>query len=230
MNTNIVKDSSKNGNASFFERSGSSPTSQRRNVLNESARPRISKPTRDVVGKKLSKFLTAFFPDSDEEIHIQTFPPKGAPTGEEQFRSFNFVVTREQLNSDAKLLQKMRKYNKSLGLAFIVNAGGTKVGDIKRYNAFFIDNDEGSLEEQLKHLQDAPLPPSIILKTFRGYHAYWLIEGSCSREEWEDIQKRLIVHFKADPKVRNSNRAMRLPYFDYVKHDESDGTDLTPTK
>ena len=45
---------------------------------------------------------------------------------------------------------------------------------LTRINAWAVDMDEGTKEQQSKRLLGAPLVPSLIVETERGYQAYWV--------------------------------------------------------
>ena len=185
------------------------------------------------IGKGLSEFLKAFFPDQDEIINISQLKPKQAPplqetyvngkTGKERNKEANAHwtkstrITRKDLETDIKAVLNLVNQGMTRGTYFIVNAGGTVKNEIKRINAWFCENDTLSIEEQLERLNDCPLPPSVLVIAKKSVHAYWLVRGDCIISEWENIQKRLIAHFDGDKSLINANRLMRLPFFDHVK-------------
>jgi archaellum biogenesis ATPase FlaH len=81
-----------------------------------------------------------------------------------------------------------------------------------------MENDELSLEEQHIALDRSPIQPSIKIETKRSVHAYWLIDGVCSANEWKDIQLGLIDYFDGDSVIKNPARLMRLPNFNHVSY------------
>lgn len=118
------------------------------------------------------------------------------------------------------------------GIGFIVNAGGTKDKDITRINACFVDWDAGRGEDGRYRgeqevtaakatwrgaLDDFPLPPSVLVETRNGYHAYWLLNVGVSPDEFRLCQRRLAHHLNGDPVTVNPARVMRLPGFDWTK-------------
>src|SRR5579885_1582732 len=161
----------------------------------------------------VNEFLSAFFPDEDEKICIRRIKAKGAPKINGQH---NGDTTRKKLASDNATQRRLSEINKDSGIYFIVNSGGQEDADISRYNAFFAENDELPFEGQHALLSAAPLRPSIRVETKRSVHAYWLIDGACSEEEWRDIQARLIHHFDGDKRIKNPSRCMRLPGYNHV--------------
>jgi hypothetical protein len=165
------------------------------------------------------EFLSAFFPDEGEEICIRRIEAKGAP---KTYGKHNGVTTRRLLTSGEATRQQLEKLNEQNGLYFLVNSGGQDDEDIKRFNAFFVENDDLSMEEQHALLSAAPIQPSIRVETKKSVHAYWLIEDGCAKDEWRDIQERLIAFFKSDGRIKNPARCMRLPGFNHVAYNAED--------
>ncbi len=170
----------------------------------------------------LMDFLAAFFSDEDERIHLRAFKAKDMPDAPDN-RPLVEIVTRRRLATDENLQSMMTAANESRGWYFVVNAGGNADADITRFNAFFVEDDNLSLNEQHKRLDDAPLQPSIRVKTRKSVHAYWLIEGDCDAAAWRDIQQRLITHFDSDKAIKNPSRVMRLPFFNHVHYNTQAG-------
>jgi hypothetical protein len=160
----------------------------------------------------LSEFLGAFFPDENEAICFRAFKPKEVPDTELN-QARKFAGTRAQLRSDDSFKNQLKNMNQVLGLYFVVNSGGQTKEEINRFNAFFVESDTTTIEEQHIALDNSPLQPSIRVQTKKSVHAYWLISGECSKEEWCDIQTRLIEHFNGDEKIKDPPRVMRLPLF-----------------
>ncbi|HEX8279034.1 MAG TPA: AAA family ATPase, partial [Segetibacter sp.] len=166
----------------------------------------------------LTEFLGAFFPDSAETICFRSFKPKNAPDNQ-QNKPLAFSVTRKQLLDSTALQARLKSINKESGLYFVVNAGGNQDREISRFNAFFIENDNLSIPEQHKRLDESLLAPSIRIETKKSVHAYWLIDGDCKETEWRDMQHRLIAKFDGDKAIQNPSRVMRLPFFNHVSID-----------
>lgn len=166
----------------------------------------------------LTQFLGAFFPDSAEKICFRSFKPKDAPDNR-QNKPLAFSVTRKQLLNNTALQARLKGINEESGLYFVVNAGGNQDREISRFNAFFIENDNLSIAEQHRRLDESPLAPSIRIETKKSVHAYWLIDGDCKESEWRDMQRRLIAKFGGDKAIHNPSRVMRLPFFNHVSFD-----------
>ncbi|MBI4470949.1 MAG: hypothetical protein HY650_16665 [Acidobacteria bacterium] len=162
----------------------------------------------------LAGWLGLFYPGPHEPIHLRAFPPPG---GKGQPKKI--LVTRARLATDKALQARLGRLNLTHGLYFVVNTGGNSDKDITRFNAFFCERDEGPIAEQHAMLDAAPLRPSIRVVTSKSVHAYWLAAGEVTREEWEEIQRRLISYFSGDPAIKNASRVMRLPFFNHVAID-----------
>lgn len=122
--------------------------------------------------------------------------------------------------SDLKItLNELREYNKdNYGVFFVVNGGGQKKEDVKITRAHFIEMDEGSFEEQAEKINNCPLEPSIVIKTRKSLHCYWLVDcGDIGL--FEKIQNRMIAYFGSDPAVKDPSRVMRLPGFYHCKEE-----------
>lgn len=164
----------------------------------------------------ITDFLSAFYPDLNEPIHLRAFVPRGAK-GEAHKRT----VTRARLAGDAGLRDDLAALNRTHGIYFVVNSGGDDDASIKWFNSFFAENDDAPIEEQHRLLDAAPLLPSIRVETKKSVHAYWLVGEDCTEAEWRKVQRRLIGYFKSDPKIKNPSRVLRLPGFDHVSDDGS---------
>lgn len=104
------------------------------------------------------------------------------------------------------------------GVFFVVNGGGQDDKSVKVARACFTDNDEQTLEAQLMSLSSFILEPSIIIKTSKSLHAYWLTPGG-DIKYFTELQKRLIQQFGSDPVIKNNSRVMRLYGFNHCKGD-----------
>lgn len=171
----------------------------------------------------LSGFLAAFFPGEAEPVHFRAFGPKKAPSKDARFTARQFVLSRHALATDAASQERLRQLNGTRGLYFVVNSGGETDAEITRFNAWFAEDDSRAIDEQHRMLDAAPLVPSIRVETRQSVHAYWLIAGGCSAEDWREIQQQLIAYFGGDEKIKNPSRVMRLPFFNHVHYDRETG-------
>lgn len=88
---------------------------------------------------------------------------------------------------------------------------GRKRNNIVRVRALFIDCDGG------RRPTDWHLPPSIIVQSANGTHAYWAVTD-CDLGDFPECQKRLARHYGSDPVVHDAGRVMRVPGFLHNKH------------
>jgi hypothetical protein len=165
------------------------------------------------------EFLSPFFSDESEAISLRSFKPKGAPENKDN-KATKLHVTRADFLKNNDLQQQLSNLNKTRGIYFTPNAGGDTDDAIKRFSAFFAEKDDLTIEEQHAALDLAPIKPSIRVETRKSLHAYWLLKGNCTRDEWRDIQQRLIQYFGSDPTIKNFSRCMRLPGFNHVHYNE----------
>jgi hypothetical protein len=84
---------------------------------------------------------------------------------------------------------------------------GRKKANVTKVRAFFIDKDKGKLPAW-------HLPPSIIVQSVRGAHAYWLVnDGDGALKNFGDAQKALASYYDSDVSVSDLPRVMRVPGF-----------------
>ncbi|MCL1831896.1 MAG: RepB family DNA primase, partial [Oscillospiraceae bacterium] len=105
------------------------------------------------------------------------------------------------------------------GIFFAVNHGGHDDVSITRINAQFVEMDDMSLEEQLERIKRFPLPPSLIVKTRKSLHCYWLMDEKAQVSEFRHIQRQLVKQFNGDPACINESRVFRLPNFYHHKEE-----------
>lgn len=121
--------------------------------------------------------------------------------------------------------KQARELNKdSFGIFHVVNkfSGARRISSLVKVYYWYIEIDDGTKQQQLLALESAPLYPSIIVESARGYHAYWRADGaSVDMEEWRRIVRfGLIPYFKADPKCSDPLRLLRRPGFYHHKDEE----------
>lgn len=167
---------------------------------------------------RVTDFLAAFFPSLDEPICLRAFKAKGDP---DKIAPRKLRITRRRLSEDAALQAQLQEWNQTLGLYFVVNAGGDSAHEITRFNAFFAEIDDLSIAWQHQLFDRAPVLPSLRVETRRSVHAYWLLEGACTETEWRAMQQALIEYFQSDPTIKDPSRVMRLPHFHHIAIDET---------
>jgi hypothetical protein len=83
---------------------------------------------------------------------------------------------------------------------------GRKTANVRRVRALYIDTD--GFVPSAYHLK-----PSFVVRSFAGVHAYWCLTDNLPLHDFRDGQKRLIAHYRSDPKICNLDRVMRVPGF-----------------
>ena len=117
----------------------------------------------------LEEFLRPFF-GPGERICLRIFDDRKTGT----FKGAKLETT---LSGLPGLIDTLKKHNeKNRGIYFVVNFGGHEDSEITRINAQFMECDELPLDEQLKQIEAFPLEPSLIVKTRKSLHTYWLIK------------------------------------------------------
>ncbi len=157
------------------------------------------------------EFLQSFF-NPDEEVCLRIYDDKK-----------NGVFSGQKLSIECgkftSIEETLRQHNaQGRGISFVVNYGGQKDSEITRINAQFVESDDLSLEEQQKQLDDFKYPPSLIIKTRKSLHAYWLVRDA-KVEMFRTVQKQLVKQFQGDPTCVNESKVMRLPGFNHCKED-----------
>jgi len=158
----------------------------------------------------VKQFLSAFF-KINETVHIRVFPERKQQDG---FKGKNYSIT---LNSVDSLISELQEQNKRhRGIFFVVNAGGHYDKEISRINAQFFESDSLTLEQQMEQIKSFKLEPSIIVKTRKSLHVYYLMKEAV-KENFRKIQQQLIKQFNGDPQCINESRVFRLPGFYHCK-------------
>lgn len=153
------------------------------------------------------RFLSLF----EEDKHMFHLLP------ESQKAKADRLPVKTLFGSFGELAEILYEYNlRGYAVCFLPNktdGKGIKSENIQAIRSLFIDEDTN------RNL-DYALRPSVIVKTARGQHAYWLIDpASGENQNFSEYQRALIEHYKTDPSIKNINRAMRLPGFLHMKND-----------
>lgn len=102
---------------------------------------------------------------------------------------------------------------------FVVNQGGQTKEEISQATAFYIEYDDLPLEDQYAKVMALPIVPHIIVKTKSSLHCYWLAAETTTLDQWESVQRTLIVYANSDPTIKDLPRVMRVPGFDHTTFD-----------
>ncbi len=103
---------------------------------------------------------------------------------------------------------------------------GEKLELCSRINAWYVESDKGSINEQYERLCNSPLEPSIMIKTKSSIHAYWLVKGEASRESFKNIALGLCDVFQGDTACAHRSRVLRVPGFYHQKKGEKTKVEL----
>jgi putative DNA primase/helicase len=155
------------------------------------------------------EFLRPFF-DPGETVCLRVFDDR--KTG--AYKGAKLECEAGKIDSMTDTLQKHNARNR--GIYFVINYGGHEDADITRINAQFVECDNLSIDEQMAQIEAFPFPPSMIAKTRKSLHCYWLMK-SAKIESFRRVQKGLVAQFGGDPACINESRVFRLPGFNHCK-------------
>lgn len=157
----------------------------------------------------IEEFLRPFF-DPGETLCIRVFDDRKMGT----FKGAKLETTVAQIDG---MMDTLKKHNaKNRGIYFVINYGGHEDSDITRINAQFMECDDLSFDEQMARIKAFPIEPSLIVKTKKSLHTYWLTKDA-EVSAFRRVQKRLIAQFDGDKTCINESRVLRLPGFNHCK-------------
>lgn len=159
----------------------------------------------------LEEFLRPFF-DPAERVCLRVFDDKKTGT----FKGAKLETTAGTIAAMADTLHRHNERHR--GIYFVVNFGGHEDSEITRINAQFMECDELTLDEQLQQIEAFPLEPSLVVKTRKSLHTYWLIKDG-DVAAFRRVQKRLAARFHGDRTCVNESRVLRLPGFLHCKEE-----------
>lgn len=158
----------------------------------------------------LENFLRPFFSDG-ETVCLRVFDDRKKNS---TFKGAKLECALESLATKMDALKKHNAQNR--GIYFVINYGGHEDADITRINAQFVECDELSIKEQLAQMEAFPIEPSVVVRTKKSLHIYWLMKDA-KVEKFRLVQKRLIRQFHGDQVCINESRVFRLPGFYHCK-------------
>ena len=160
----------------------------------------------------LTEFLRPFFEPSDK-ICLRIFDDRKVGS---IFKGMKVETSLAKVDAMTEDLKKHNAQNR--GIYFVVNAGGHEDGEITRINAQFMECDDLSLEEQWDKIIAFPLEPSIVVKTHKSLHTYWLMKHA-DVASFRRVQRALAECFGGDKTCVNESRVLRLPGFYHCKQE-----------
>jgi len=156
------------------------------------------------------EFLSAFRPSEDGIVFLRSRQEwKGRITDKNVYRTYRKI-------KNIGCLEWMSE-KETDGAFFIVNGGGADADKINYISAQWMEIDWLSFDEQWRRINAFPLPPSIIVKTRRSLHTYWLLYDGMV-DKFAEVQTMIARHFRAEKKHTNLNGEMRLPFTWLSKH------------
>ena len=107
---------------------------------------------------------------------------------------------------------------RGFGIFWTVNEfdGPRKIANLKHINAWALDIDVGTKEEQLAKIKSG-LVPSMVIESKRGFHIYFRAKDA-KPEHWNAIMlDRLVPFYGADKNARDLARILRAPGYYHMK-------------
>lgn len=99
--------------------------------------------------------------------------------------------------------------------------GPRRKENLRRINAWPVDIDDGSKESQQAKILGAPLWPSMIVETKRGFQVYYCAKDGKAKH-WDAILQNILVpYFGADKNARDLCRILRVAGFLHLKDPSS---------
>lgn len=169
-------------------------------------------PTRIVRRPPQYRFLKALFPLEDPVIDVRLVPADG---GGKRVSCLGIDRARAVVRRGVEA-----KLNVLVGIASRRKAGPGNKGNLNYTAAIFIDadpEDARARKELRAKLKGFEPPPSMLVRSGAGYHAYWLLAKPFSLrtvqaiERYENVLKGLAADFAADFRTTDASRAMRVP-------------------
>lgn len=109
---------------------------------------------------------------------------------------------------------------RGFGIFWTVNAfrdGVRRIDHLEAICAWAVDIDAGEKSAQRARLEAAPLIPTLVVETKRGYQAYWGAKGGQAAHWNAMVLHRLVPWFGADKNARDLARILRVPGFLHLK-------------
>ena len=117
--------------------------------------------------------------------------------------------------------EEAQRWNRQgFGIFWTVNEfrdGVRRIDHLQQILAWAVDMDDGTKADMVTRLQNAPLVPSSVIETKRGFQAYWRAKDAV-KEHWNAlVLDRLVPYFGADKNARDLARILRVPGFLHLK-------------
>jgi len=158
-------------------------------------------------------FGTADFLKQFKDFCIQTFDDREF----NEKKDPSLITVGPPRNYDLNKLQKLN--SAGAGIFFTVNQfpGGKRSKELcAGVNAWFSECDTLSIEQQMDMLLKCPLIPSMIVRSKKSLHAYWMAKDG-TEKNFVRIQQGLIKYFQGDPAMKDISRVLRIPGYYHNK-------------
>lgn len=134
------------------------------------------------------------FLDRDHLIVAMTDQPSAK-------KELHYITTNEML----------RWNDDKFGIFFTVQGFNKhrKKENLTKINAWAIDIDSGTKEDQKQRIRKSPIPPTCIIESKNGYHCYWESKGA-TITNFDEIQSLLVEFFSADKNAKDLCRLLRM--------------------
>lgn len=108
---------------------------------------------------------------------------------------------------------------KGFGIFWAVNEfnGARRIANLTRIKSWAVDMDDGTKAEQATRITSAPLLPSLVVETKRGYQVYYRAKNALASHWNALVLHRLVPYFGADKNARDLARILRVPGFLHQK-------------
>lgn len=166
--------------------------------------------TATLLPRETGRFLQALTGERDPVVTFQVFPDPETLKGEEKGLHLTGPLS---LNYKGLAADNLRD---KMGIFAVINAGGRKQESITKLRALFVDDDCGTLDTA-----SLALEPSIIVRSKRGAHVYWLLHPGEPLERFGVAQRHLAAALGTDPRMCNLDRVLRVPGFLHQKDPEA---------
>lgn len=110
--------------------------------------------------------------------------------------------------------------SKGYGIFWSLNSfrGARRIENLASIDSWAIDIDAGDKELQWRRIEKAPLFPSLIVETKRGFQVYFFAKDA-KPNHWNSlVLDRLVPYYQADKNARDLARIMRVPGYLHLKN------------
>lgn len=115
----------------------------------------------------------------------------------------------------------MRHWSERGGEIFYIpnrTRGGICKGHVSELSQCFFETDDRTIAEQRQLIDEYAIrygivPSLVVTSGGKSLHPYLKLSESSTPDQWQRLQRKLIVLYRSDPQIQNLNREMRLAGF-----------------